>query len=144
MNKRGLFNRIRNMRIMVVLLVLILTYGTVNYSLKAANPIQVYSINLGGVTGATNNTVLAYGRYVLIAPFWPTKGVAENGELDLDKLDNRYLYAIDSKKPTSDPLKADLTSAISQKGVTKTVYFPTKVLFDPASSTVYVRGTRFE
>ena len=144
MKKRGLLNRIRSMRILVVLLALLLTYGTVNYSLRAANPIQVFSINLGGVTGATNNTVLAFGRYVLIAPFWPSQGVAENGELDLGKLDNRFLYAIDTKKPNGDPLKADLTSAVSQKGITKTIYFPTKVQFDPASSTAYVRGTRFE
>lgn len=144
MNKRGLLNRMRKMRIVVVLLALLLTYGTVNYSLRAANPIQVYSVNLGGVTGATNNTVLAFGRYVLIAPFWPSKGVAENGELDLDQLDNRYLYAIDTKKPGSDPLRLDLTAAISQKGITKTIYFPTRVLFDADSSTVYVRGTRFE
>jgi hypothetical protein len=144
MNKRGLFNRMRKMRIFVVLLALLLTYGTVTYSLRAANPIQVYAVNVGGVTGATNNTVLAYGRYILIAPFWPSSGVAANGNLDLTQLDNRFLYVIDTKKPNSDPLKFDLTSAVSQKGTAKTIYFPTKVLFDAASSTVYVRGTRFE
>jgi hypothetical protein len=144
MTKCGLLNRIRRMRILVVLLALLLTYGTVTYSLRAANPIQVYAINLGGVTGATNNTVLAYGRYILIAPFWPSSGVSENGDLDLEKLDNRFLYVIDTKKPNSDPLKQNLTSDVSQKGTPKTVYFPTKVLFDAASSTVYVRGTRFE
>jgi hypothetical protein len=132
------------MRILVVLIALLLTYGTVSYSLRAANPIQVFSVNLGGVTGATNNTALAFGRYILIAPFWPSKGVAEDGELDLDQLDNRYLYAIDTKKPNSDPVREDLTLAVSQKGITKTIYFPTKVLFDEASSTAYVRGTRFE
>jgi len=144
MNKRGLFSRIRRMRIFIVLLALLLIYGTVTYSLRAANPIQVYAINVGGVTGATNNTVLAYGRYILIAPFWPSSGVAENGDLDLEKLDNRFLYVIDTKKPNSDPLKKNLTSDVSQKGTPKTVYFPTKVIFDAASSTVYVRGTRFE
>jgi len=132
------------MRILVVLLALLLTYGTVSYTLRAANPIQVYAINLGGVTGATNNTVLAYGRYILIAPFWPSSGVAENGDLDLSQLDNKYLYIIDTKKPSNEPLRLNLTSDVSQKGTVKTIYFPTKVLFDAASSTVYVRGTRFE
>lgn len=144
MKKRGLLNAMRKMRILVVLLALLLTYGTVTYSLRAANPIQVYAINLGGVTGATNNTVLAYGRYILIAPFWPSSGVAENGDLDLDQLDNRFLYVIDTKKPNNEPLKLNLTSDVSQKGIVKTIYFPTKVLFDAVSSTVYVRGTRFE
>jgi hypothetical protein len=132
------------MRILIVLLALLLTFGTVTYSLRAENPLQVYTINLGGVTGATNNTVLAYGRYILIAPFWPSSGVADNGDLDLTQLDNRFLYVIDTKKPNSDPLKLDLSSAVSQKGIVKTIYFPTKVVFDAASSTVYVRGTRFE
>jgi len=132
------------MRILVVLMALLLTYGTVTYSLRASNPIQVYAINVGGVTGATNNTVLAYGRYILIAPFWPSSGVAENGDLDLSQLDNKFLYVIDTKKPTNEPLTQNLTSDISQKGTVKTIYFPTKVLFDAASSTVYVRGTRFE
>jgi hypothetical protein len=144
MKKSGLFTRIREMRILVVLLVLLLVYGTATYSLRAANPIQVYSINLGGVTGATNNTVLAYGRYILIAPFWPSKGVATNGDLDLTTLDNRFLYVIDTRKPNNDPLSQDLTSAVSQKGIAKTIYFPTKVVFDAPSSTVYVRGTRFD
>lgn len=144
MKKRGLLNTIRRMRILVVLMALLLTYGTVTYSLRAASPIQVYAINLGGVTGATNNTVLAYGRYILIAPFWPSSGVAENGDLDLSQLDNKYLYVIDTRKPNNEPLKLNLTSAVSQKGTVKTIYFPTKVLFDGASSTVYVRGTRFE
>jgi hypothetical protein len=144
MKKRGMLSLIRRMRIVGVLLALLLTYGTVSYTLRAANPIQVYAINLGGVTGATNNTVLAYGRYLLIAPFWPSSGVAENGDLDLSQLDNKYLYVIDTKKPSNEPLKLNLTSDVSQKGTVKTIYFPTKVLFDAASSTVYVRGTRFE
>lgn len=144
MKKRGLLNSIRRMRILVVLVALLLTYGTVTYSLRAANPIQVYAINLGGVTGATNNTVLAYGRYILIAPFWPSSGVAENGDLDLSQLDNKFLYVIDTKKPNNEPQRQNLTSDVSQKGTVKTIYFPTKVLFDAASSTVYVRGTRFE
>lgn len=144
MKRRGLLNAMRRMRILVVLVALLLTYGTVSYSLRAANPIQVYAINLGGVSGATNNTVLAYGRYLLIAPFWPTSGVAENGDLDLSQLDNRYLYVIDTKKPNNEPLRQDLTYDATQKGTAKTIYFPTKVLFDSASSTVYVRGTRFE
>src|SRR6185369_5340329 len=144
MKKRGMLSLFRRMRILVVLLALLLTYGTVSYTLRAANPIQVYAINLGGVTGATNNTVLAYGRYILIAPFWPSSGVAENGDLDLSQLDNKYLYIIDTKKPSNEPLRLNLTSDVSQKGTVKTIYFPTKVLFDAASSTVYVRGTRFE
>ena len=130
------------MRILVVLLALLLVYGTVTYSLRAASSLPTYSVPLGGVTGATNNTVLAFGRYILVAPYWPSKGVDENGDLDISQLDNNVLYVIDTKKPNSTPLFKVLTDSTHSIG--KTVYFPTRLVFDPQTSNVYVRGTRFE
>jgi len=140
MSKGGLLSKMRSMRIIVVFLALLLAYGAVTYSPQAATPTTLYSVSLGGVTGAANNTILAYGRYVMIAPFWPSTGLAENGDLDVSQLDNDSLYVIDTKKPNAPPLSRKLTSADRQN----TVYFPSKILFDPASSNVYVRGTRFE
>jgi len=131
------------MRIVVVLLALLLVYGVVSYSPKAATSFPTYSVGLGGVTGATNNTVLAFGRFVLVAPFWPSKGVAENGDIDLTEIDNSFLYVIDTKKPNNAPLSKQLTSGDSKAGA-KTIYFPSRVVFDPESKNVYVRGTRFE
>ncbi|MEK6410890.1 MAG: hypothetical protein AABN34_28540 [Acidobacteriota bacterium] len=144
MNTSGLFSKMRGMRIVVVFLALLLAYGAVSYSPQASST-NVYSVDLGGVTGATNNTILAFGRYVVIAPFWPSKGLAENGDLDVSQLDNHSLYVIDTKKPDAPPLSKKITSSRdSEPGAPNTVYFPTRVLFDPPSSTVYVRGTRFE
>jgi len=131
------------MRIIVVFLMLVLAYGTVSYSPQAATPQKLYSVGLGGVTGATNNTVLAFGRFVLIAPFWPSKGVADNGELDLTQLDNCFIYAVDTKKPDSEPVRKELSAFLAKEGK-QTVYFPTKLAFDPDSGNVYVRGTRFQ
>ena len=130
------------MRMVVVLLVLLLVYGTVSYSLRAASSLPIYSVPLGGVTGTTNNTVLAYGRFLLVAPFWPSKGVADNGDLEISELDNNVIYVLDTKKPNSTPLFKLLTA--SDPNSTKTVYFPTRLVFDPATNNVYVRGTRFE
>lgn len=144
MDTRGLFSKMRGMRIVVVFLALLLAYGAVSYSPQAASSTKLYSIDIGGVTGATNNTILAFGRYVVIAPFWPSKGVAENGDLDLAELDNDSLYVVDSKKPDTPPISRKLTFWDSELGAPNTVYFPSRVLFDPASSSVYVRGTRFE
>jgi hypothetical protein len=144
MNTGGLFKRMRSMRIVIVLLALLLAYGAVSYSPRAATALPTYSVALGGVTGAANNTVLAYGRFVLVAPFWPSKGVDENGEIDLTQLDNSFLYVIDTKKPNSEPLSKELTAWDSKLGASKTVYFPTRVVFDSKSNNVYVRGTRFE
>ncbi|HKA21189.1 MAG TPA: hypothetical protein VKN18_23120 [Blastocatellia bacterium] len=140
----GLFKGIQSRRIVVVLLVLLLVCGTVSYSLKAASSLPIYSVPLGGVTGATNNTVLAYGRFVLVAPYWPSKGVADNGDLDISQLDNNLIYVLDTKKSDSTPVSKILTAWDAKLDSAKTVYFPTRVVFDPATSNVYVRGTRFE
>jgi hypothetical protein len=139
MKTGGLFKRMRQLRIVVVLLALLLAYGTVSYSLRASS-LPIYSVDLGGVAGSTNNTALAYGRFVLVAPFWPTKGIDVSGELDLTQLDNNFIYVVDTKKPTSKPVAKELAAGNGAK----TIYFPTRVKFDPKSNNVYVRGTRFE
>ncbi len=144
MNTGGLFKTMRSMRIVIVLVALLLAYGAVSYSPRASTSLPIYSVGLGGVTGAANNTVLAFGRYVLVAPFWPSKGVAENGELDLTQLDNSFIYVIDTKKPNSPPFSKELTAWDSKLDAPKTVYFPSRVVFDPQSTNVYIRGTRFE
>lgn len=144
MNTGVLFKRMRRMRIVIVLLALLLAYGALSYSPRAATSLPTYSVELGGITGTTNNTVLAYGRFVLVAPFWPTAGVDENGELDLTQLDNSFIYVIDTKKPNNQPLAKELTAWDSKLGAAKTVYFPTRLVFDSQSNNVYVRGTRFE
>ena len=145
MNLGDLFKRMRRMRIVIVLVALLLAYGAVSFSPRAATTLPVVSVGLGGLTGTTNNTVLAYGRYILVAPFWPSKGVAENGDLELSELDNSVIYVLDSKKPSGKALTKQLiTGDGTPGGAGKTVYFPNRVIFDPDSSNVYVRGTRFE
>jgi hypothetical protein len=105
---------------------------------------QLYSIGLGGVTGAANNTVLVFGRYVLVAPFAPAKGISDDGYLDFDNLDNSSLYLVDAKKPGSPLIKKDMKGWDPTPGHSKTVFFPTRVAYDDKSSNVYVRGLRFE
>lgn len=139
-----IFKKLRSMRIVLVLLALVMAYGAISYSPRAAGSIQTYSVGMDGVTGVTNNTVLAYGRYVLVAPYWPSKGIDENGELDISQLDNSVLYVIDTKKPNAEPMSKQLVSGDPHSAGSKTVYFPSKVVFDPQSKNVYIRGTRFE
>jgi len=97
-------------------------------------------VELTGANGGQNNLVFAFERYILIAPYAPTGSVQENG--DLDQLDNHYLYVIDTKKPGV-VLKKDLTAFASSESP-RTIYYPTKLTFDPATQIVFVRGTRFE
>ncbi|HEY3134681.1 MAG TPA: hypothetical protein VGL29_01405 [Blastocatellia bacterium] len=141
MNSRGLLNRAKGMRLLVVLLTLVLAYGAISYSPSASTQGGI-SFELGGVTGTTNNTSLAFGRFVLVAPFWPSKGVASNGDLDVSQLDNHFLYVIDAKRSAS-PIPKDLTPLASKADDGGSIYFPSKVVFDSDSSNVYLRGTRF-
>ena len=144
MNTGGIFQAMRRLRIVILLIALLLAYGAVNYSPRAATSFPVVSVGLGGITGTANNTALAYGRFVLAAPFWPSKGVSANGELELTELDNSFIYVIDTKKPNNEPFSKQLSVWDSTLGASKTVYFPTKLVFDPQTNNVYVRGTRFE
>src|SRR5260370_1408602 len=113
MNTNRLLNRMRNMRIVVVLLVLLLGYGAVAYSPQAATPIQLYSVNLGGVTGVANNTALAFDRFLLVAPFWPSTGVDDNGKPILDT----NVIPIDIKAASTDyASEAPLDFALNGNG----------------------------
>src|SRR5437588_5702056 len=127
MSGTGMLKKMRSARILVVLLGLLLAYGGFIYSPQAATPIQLYSVNLGGVTGVANNTVLAFDRFLLVAPFWPSAGVDDNGDLDLTKLDNKFLYVVDTKKPSSPVLSKELSAWDSKQGAAKTIYFPSKL-----------------
>lgn len=89
------------------------------------------NVSLPGVHGATNNTVYAFDRYILAAPFAPSGNI--NDGSDIRDFDNHFLYLFDTKKPESSPKFIDL----------KICYFPTKVIFDENNGNVFVRGTEF-
>jgi hypothetical protein len=97
-------------------------------------------VELAGANGGQNNVVFAFDRYLLIAPYAPTGIVQENG--DLSQLDNHHLYIVDTKKPGV-VLTKDLTVGAGSDSP-RTVYYPTKLAFDPTTQTAFVRGTRFE
>ncbi|HSB08260.1 MAG TPA: hypothetical protein VLM38_02020 [Blastocatellia bacterium] len=88
--------------------------------------------------------VLVFGRYVLVAPFAPSQGVMENGDLDLEQLDNDLLYLIDTKKPNSPAISKELKTWNPRSGKFNKVFYPSRVVFDPSSNNVCVRGTKFE
>jgi len=141
---RGLLEKMRSMRIVVVFLVLLLSYGLVSFSPLADSELKVFSVDLGGVTGGANNMELVFGRYVLIAPFAPSKGVTEEGDLDLEQIDNDLIYLVDTKKPNAPTISKELKVWDSMSGTFKKIFYPSRVMFDPGSSSVYVRGTKFE
>ncbi|MGA9772385.1 MAG: hypothetical protein WBV94_25355 [Blastocatellia bacterium] len=127
----------KSMRFAILLLALTGMLGMPSTSSLASAPWKVSEVPLPGVNGESNNVAFAFDRYVLVAPYASTKQIAEDA--DLSSLDNHILYLFDTKKPFAAPQSIDLKPV----GSSKTIFYPTRVVFDPKSQNVYVRGTRF-
>ena len=131
------FGMHKSMRLAIIALALIGMLGMPSASSLASSTWKVSEVTLPGVNGESNNVAFAFDRYVLVAPYAPSKPIAEDA--DLSALDNHFLYLFDTKKPFANPISISLQTLSSGK----TVFYPTKVLFDAKSQIVYVRGTRF-
>jgi hypothetical protein len=123
----------------VILIALILLVGFLVSSPRAAQSWKVASVNLAGADGANNNMAFAYDRYIMVAPYAPSKVPTDPAAVD--QLDNYKIYLIDSKRPADDNV---LAQALETPSDHKRLYYPTKVVYDEQSKTVYVRGTRYE
>lgn len=119
--------------------VLLSLFSLASYSPRA-DAVKMSYVELAGANGGQNNVAFAFDRYLLLAPFAPTGVVLENG--DLSQLDNHYIYVIDTKKPGIVLTKDLVVSASSDSS--GTIYYPTKLAFDPTTQTAFLRGTRFE
>jgi len=128
-------------RLLALFIGMIIAWGGISFPQFAAGAGSVDKVELPGVTGTGNNVAFAFDRYILVAPYAPS--IAVTDETSLADLDNRFLYVIDTKKPNAEPKRKELTTN-EASGESKTVYYPTRVLFDPETQVVYVRGTRFE
>ncbi|MEN3333687.1 MAG: hypothetical protein V7641_3052 [Blastocatellia bacterium] len=134
--KRG--NTRNAARLGVILIALTLLGGTLVSSPQAAQPWKVASVDMAGADGANNNMAFAYDRFILVAPYAPTKMPADPAAVEA--LDNYNIYVLDSKKPL-ESVKSHPIEMLS--GEANRLYYPTKLIYDENSQTVYVRGTRF-
>jgi hypothetical protein len=112
--------------------------GLVGTSPQAAQPWKVMSVDLAGADGANNNTAFVKDRYVIVAPYAPSKMPTEAAAVE--ELDNFSIYLVDMKKPSDGLQSHALESPVDHRRL----YYPTKLVFDEKSSIVYVRGTRYE
>jgi hypothetical protein len=78
-----------------------------------------------------NNVAFASGRYIFVAPSEPSIDVDD--DTPFAKYDNNSLLLFDSKKVTKEPDIYSLGNC----------YFPTLVLHDADTKTVFVKGTEF-
>jgi hypothetical protein len=100
-------------------------------SLRAGSSLKVIPVPVPGASGAANNAVFAFDRYVILAPFLPSGEVSEDSKLS--EFDNHYIHLFDTKNPDAKLEPSDL----------KSCYFPAKLLFDPVGRNVFVRGTEY-
>ncbi len=134
---KKVFGLHKGIRLAIIALALTGMLGMPTISSLASGSWKVSEVPLSGLNGESNNVAFAFDRYVLVAPYAPSKPIAEDA--DLSALDNHFLYLFDTKKPFANPVSISLQTLSSGKKV----HYPTKVLFDPKSQIVYVRGTRF-
>jgi hypothetical protein len=129
MNKQNVWlkNRIGRGGLLALLLIFCLTVPS--YSRVDSSVFQSDAKELPGLTGQ-NNVQFAFGRYILTAPYAPTFEV--NANTKLKDLDNNQLFVFDSKKVSNEPLVFNLGDC----------YYPTKVIFDENSNTVFIRCTQ--
>jgi hypothetical protein len=133
--KRG---KTRNVaRLGVMLIALMLLGGLLVSSPQAAQPWKVTSVPITGADGANNNTAFVNDRYIIVAPYAPSK--VPTFDSAVEQLDNYNIYLVDSKRPT-----LAQSHPIETPGGDKRLFYPTKLIYDEDSRTVYVRGTRFE
>ncbi|MFL6278356.1 MAG: hypothetical protein ACJ74G_24490 [Blastocatellia bacterium] len=132
--------KIRNaFRAGAVLIAIMLLGGLLVSSPQAAQPWKVSTVSLLGADGANNNMAFAYDRYILVAPYAPSKVPTDPAAVD--QLDNYNISLIDSKRPATENVLSHALETISDH---HRLYYPTKVVYDEDSKTVYVRGTRYE
>ncbi len=118
-------------RIVSVVVLIIAFCGVASYTLFAETSVKVERIEMPGADGEANNALVVFDRYVIVTPFAPSKSPSEDAPLS--EYDNHYVQLIDTKKPDSEVLRADLGNC----------YFPSKVIYDPAIGNLYVRGIQY-
>jgi hypothetical protein len=123
-------------RLVVILIALILPGGILVSSPQAAQPWKSATVDLAGANAENNNMAFAYDRFILVAPYAPTK--VPSAPDAVDQLDNYSIYLIDSKKPLDNVKSHTLETASGDR-----LFYPTKLVYDESSHTVYVRGTHF-
>jgi hypothetical protein len=127
MKKENRSNKVSKVQAAICSLLLILCFTIPSYSWVDNSAFKSEYQVLSGVS-ADNNVAFAFGRYVLIAPYGPSKPVTET--TSKEELDNDRIYVLDAKKVNSEP-------GIYNLGC----YYPTKVYFDPETQNAFVKGT---
>lgn len=127
----------RAARLSMMLIVFMLLGGLLAGSPQAGQPWKISSIEMAGADATNNNTVFVYDRYLLFAPYAPSKMPSDAAAVS--QLDNHFIYLVDSKRPSDG---AQLQSLETPGG--KVLFYPTKLIYDENTHTAYLRGTRYE
>lgn len=112
-----------------LLLVLGLTIPSYSWVNESGFKSDFYALD--GIT-ANNNLAFATDRYVLTAPYAPSKPITEDTKLS--DLDNNKLFIFDGKRTDKEPYVVDL----------KSCYYPTRLVYDAEAKMTFIRGTQID
>ena len=78
---KKVFGMHKSMRLAIITLALTGMLGMPTTSSLASGSWKVSEVPLPGVNGESNNVAFAFDRYVLVAPYAPSKPIAEDADL---------------------------------------------------------------
>src|SRR5689334_9599934 len=105
MKKNNHIRKIGKVQAIICSLLLVLGLTIPSYSLVNESGFKAEFFELDGIT-ANNNLAFATDRYVLTAPYAPSKPITD--ETTLEELDNKSLYILDTKRADKAPYVVDL------------------------------------
>jgi len=130
-------NNQRSFGLAAVVVVLALSVGRTSYSDSEPAAMQPVTISVPGLSPSNNVKFAANGRFVLTAPFEPSTATKLDQVVDWAELDNSRVISLNAQDSGAAPVQLDLVDGQGNR-----YFYPSNVLFDAATGTVFVRATR--
>src|SRR5262249_55470791 len=92
-----------------------------------------------GLASSNNIKFAANGKFLVTAPFEPSTATRLGDALPFGELDNDHLLVVNIQDPSAAPVRLDL---IDRQG--NRYYYPSNVLYDAPTNSVFVRVTRID
>jgi hypothetical protein len=130
-------NNQRSFGFAAVVVVLALSVGRTSYSDSEPAAMQPVTVSVPGLSPSNNVKFAANGRFVLTAPFEPSTATKLDQVVDWAELDNSRVISLNAQDSGAEPVQLDLVDGQGNR-----YFYPSNVLFDAATGTVFVKATR--
>jgi hypothetical protein len=130
-----LANNQRPFGFVALAVVLTLTVGRTSYSDSEPSAVQPVTVSVQGLSSNNNIKFAANGRFVLTAPFEPS--TATRLDQVEAELDNDHVISLNAQDQGAKPVQLNLIDGQGNR-----YFYPSNLLFDAATGTVFVRATK--